>query len=403
MRLIIAALFRLHVIHPLRKLGLVIPWTLEEILEEWFGGGVHLHWDRDDVERAFNLATRIRGLDWVLGEERDTAAFRNFPGIGRRGGYQEFLRVYWFGIRMASIVGAPGAEDLIERVITNDPDSSEEATAIHLLRASHPETELEIEPSVTVGSREKKPDFRIRKRKEPWVYVEITKLHSSNASIRVQELLGRVVDGVMSVEHPFLLEVILDREPTAEEEDAIVSDAIASARAARDGVRATVTDVAAILVKSGDPRVVVPSPISNDDRPRMAISRAILGAGALNRQLVARVPFAEPRAEEILRNKAKQLPANECGLLMVNVNSQPTAFESWSKRIPERFTPQQHTRVAGVVLFMHATSAGKHGLIWVPYVKLIANPYAAVPLPSWISERVAQIRENTLRLSGRRD
>jgi hypothetical protein len=382
---------------------LAIPWTFEEILKEWFGGGVHIRWDQNDVEWAFNLAARIRGLDWVLGEERDTAAFKRFPGIGRRGGYQEFLRVYWFGIRMASIVDAPGAEDLIERVIKNDPDSSEEATAIHFLRASHPESELEIGPSVTVGSRERKPDFRIRKRQEPWVYVEVTKLHSSNASIRVQELLGRVVDGVMSVEHPFLLEVILDREPTAEEEDAIVSGAVAAARAAGDGSRTTVADVASILVKSGDPRVVVSSAISDDDRPRMAISRAILGPGAPNRQLVARVPFAEPRAEEILRYKAKQLPANECGLLMVNVNSQPTAFESWSKRIPERFTPQQHTRVAGVVLFMHATSAGEQGLIWVPYVKLIANPYAAVPLPSWISERVAQIGENTLRLTGRRD
>lgn len=202
----------------------------------------------------------------------------------------------------------------------------------------------------------------------------------------------------MSVERPFLLEVVLNREPTAEEEEAIVRCAVAAAHAG-DGVPARVSDVASILVKTGDPRLVVPTPLPDDDRPRMAISRAILGPGAPNRQLVARVPFAEPRAEEILRYKAKQLPANECGLLLVNVNSQPSAFESWGKRIPERFTPGQYTRVAGVILFMHAMTAGEDGgLVWIP--KLIPNPNAAVPLPAWVSEAIARIRENTRRRTG---
>ncbi len=88
---------------------------------------------------------------------------------------------------------------------------------------------------------------------------------------------------------------------------------------------------------------------------------------------------------------------------MANVNLQPSAFESWGERIPERFRGGQHTRVAAVILFMHATTGSEHGLVWVPYVKVIPNPYAAVPLPTWITERVARIRENTRRLTGRPD
>lgn len=165
----------------------------------------------------------------------------------------------------------------------------------------------------------------------------------------------------------------------------------------------TVADVATILVKSGDPRVVVPSLIPDDNQPRMAIARAIVGPGTPNRQLIARVPFADQRAEDILRHEARQLPEKKCGLVMVNVNLQPTAFESWSERIPQRFTPGQHTRVAAVILFMHATSSSEHGLIWVPHVKLIPNPYAAVPMPGWIQERVTTIREKTRRVVGRPD
>jgi len=401
MRRILKVLLRLRLTQLLRRLGFRVRWIYEEVEQEWFGG-LHLHWDGNDVEQAFNLATRIRGLEWVLGKQRDTSAFPQLPGIGRRGGFSEFLRVYWFGSRAASIVGATGAEKLMDRLITNDSDASEEATAIHLLRAGHPEIELDVEPSVEVGTRARNPDFRIRMAQEPWVYVEVTKLHKSNASTRVQELLARIADRMMAVEHPFVLEIILNREPTVEEEETIVNEAVGACETS-DGRRATVAEVASILIKSGDPSVVVPSLISDDNRPRMAISKAIVGPGRPNRQLIARVPFVDERAEDILHHEARQLPRNECGLVMVNVNLQPSAFESWSERIPERFTPVQHTRVAAVILFMHATSPSEHGLIWVPYVKLIPNPYAAVPIPSWIKERVTSIREKTRRVSERPD
>ncbi len=344
----------------------------------------------------------MRGYAWVVGPKRDLTPFAAFPGIGPHGGFQEFLRVYWFGKRMASIVGTKGSDDLIRRVIGGDPDADEEATAIDLLRSSHPETELEVEPGIRVGTRDRKSDFRIKKDGDPWVYVEVTRLHSSAGSIRVHQLLTRLAHAVMAVEQPFLLEVLLNREPTESEEEAFLNQA-RKACVAPTGLSVDVGDFASVLVKAGTASVVVPSIIPNDNRPRMALSQAIVGPGQANRQIVVRIPFADERAEDILAREAKQLPKGQCGLLMVNVNMQSGAFESWGQRVPQRFTPGQHTRVAGVVLFMHAIYPTEQGLMWLPFVKLIGNPHAVIPLPTWISSTIDEVREQTRCLTGRPD
>jgi hypothetical protein len=377
-----------------------LTWTIKEIEEQWFAGA-HLHWPAADVERAFDIAAQLRGQDWVLGAEFDRSLLQ-FPGVGRRGGYLEFLRVYWFGIRMASILGAKGSDELIRRVTEGDLDADEEATAIHLLRSWGSVTDLEIEPDVKVGDKNKKPDFRIRRGIEPWVYVEVTKLHGSAASARVQALLARISKRMMEVERSFVLELVLNREPSEDEEELVLGAATEACRVDA-GHELTVTDVASILIKAGDSEVVVPTPIPDDSRPRMAMSRSIVGPGAANRQLIARVPFADERAEEILKREARQLPKDECGLVMVNVNLQPSAFESWSKRVPERFTPGQYTRVAGVILFMHATSPSELGLVWLPYVRLISNQNATKQLPAWVLECATKTRSQTKASSGRAD
>jgi hypothetical protein len=371
-----------------------MPWTFEDIKRDWFGSA-HLQWDQDDVVRAFDLAERIRGREWVLGREVDISIAKAFPGIGRRGGYSEFLRVYWFGKRMASIIGATGCDDLVQRLITNDSAASEEATAIHLLRSTQINTELEIAPTINVGNRNRQPDFCLRKLGERWIYVEVTMLNSSAASCKIERLLERVAERVIAVDQTFLLEIVFNRDPSASEEEEVLAKAEAACIAS-DRHRKDVRDVASILVKSGDPSLVVPSVIPDDNRPRTSISRSLGG----HRQIVARIPFRDERAEDILKTKARQLPSNECGILMVNVNRQPSAFESWTDQIPKRFTTRQHTRIAAVILFMHSTIPTETGLAWIPFVKLISNPHATAPLPSWITETVDRIRADTRRLIG---
>src|SRR5262249_40342315 len=116
-----------------------------------------------------------------------------------------------------------------------------------------------------------------------------------------------------------------------------------------------------------------------------------------------RVPFADQRARVVLSAEARQLPKNEPGLVMVDVTGQPTALESWADLVPRRFTPTQYTRVGGVLLFMTAITLTPLGLTWLPSLKLIPNPHAAIPLTGWITGVIEETRAESRRLTGRPD
>jgi len=192
------------------------------------------------------------------------------------------------------------------------------------------------------------------------------------------------------------------RDPTEDEEDELVRQATEACKTA-DGARRDIGDLASILVKAGDPAVVVPSILLEDDATRMSLAQSIVGPGQPNRQIVVRAPFADQRAEAILSAEARQLPQNEAGLVMVDVAEQPTAFKSWAELIPRRFQPVQHTRVGGVLLFMTATTITPDGMMFLPYLKLISNPHAHIPVLSWITTVVEETRMETRRLTDRPD
>jgi len=197
------------------------------------------------------------------------------------------------------------------------------------------------------------------------------------------------------------LEIVFIREPTEGECDLLVQEAHRACDAAA-GERREVADVAVLFVKEGNANAVVPS-ILPDARPRMAISRAVVGPDEINRQIVVRVPFADERAEDILAVEARQLPKQESGVVMVDATRQRMAFSSWPGRIPQRFTPVQHTRVAGVILFAFATIPTSEGLAWLPSVVLLSNPHATKPLAGWIIESIESTRADARRLTGTSD
>ena len=371
-----------------------MPWTLDEIEKDWLGGG-HVQLPPEDVVRAFTAAEQARGREWV----HSTTSIR---GGGRQWGFTPFLRVYAFGKRMQSVAGAPGVDGLLKRLLQDDAAAESELTAIHLFRSQRSETEVEIGPEIIVGDRHRRPDFRIRSSTAPWTYIEVTKLNPSVASVRTQDVLRRTASHIVSILRPFLLEVVFWRDPAEGEEDELVRQACEACQAA-DGHRRDIGDLASLLVKSGDPAVVIPSILPEDDGTRMSFAQSIVGPDQPNRQIVVRAPFADQRAEDILTAEARQLPIDESSLVMVDVTGQPTAFESWADLVLRRFTPVQHTRVGGVLLFMTATTLTVQGPTWLPYVKLIPNPRARISLPAWMTEVVRETRAHTRRLTGRPD
>jgi len=369
-------------------------WTLGEIESEWLGGE-RVQFPPEDVVRAFSVAEQVRGREWVL-------STMSIPGGGRQWGFAPFLRVYAFGKRIEAVTGAPGADTLLARLLQDDRAADSELTAIYLLRSRCPETEVEIGPEVTVGDSHRRPDFRIRRGTGHWTYVEVTQLNRSQASVRTQEVLRRIAGQVILLSQPFVLEIVFWRDPVEGEEDELVRQACYACQTA-DGGRRDIGGLASLMVKSGDPSVVVPSILPEDDGTRMSFAQTIMGPGQPNRQIVVRAPFADQRAEAILSAEARQLPTTESGLIMVDVAKQPTAFESWAELVPRRFTPVQHTRVGGVLLFMTATTLAVQGMTWLSYIKLISNPHANIPIPAWITDVVEETRAESRRLTGSPD
>jgi hypothetical protein len=279
---------------------------------------------------------------------------------------------------------------VLEEVVGADS----ELEAAHLFRSRRAETGIEFGPSIIVGTRNRKPDFRIRQKSEAWTFVEVTQLNDSTASESTQVTIERIASQVVAIQQPFILEIIFWRDPLDGEEDDLVRRACVACQASA-GVRHDVGDLASLIAKSGDTTVFIPSIIPDDNKARMSIARSIGGPGEPNRQIMVRVPFADQRAESVLRHEAKQLPKDEPGLVMVDVRRQMTAFESWSKLIPHRFTPSRHTRVGGILMFANTTAITQFGTRCVTLLKLIQNPHARFPLPSWITEVVMEVRAET--------
>ena len=350
----------------------------------------------DIVLDAFRVAEEIRGEDWVR-------SCTYLPSGYRQLGYASILRVLWFAERVQVIRDGINSPNLIDRLRAGDAAAESELTAIHVLRSENRDTTLEIGPTVQVGSRVRKPDFRIAKQGEPWTHVEVTTLRRSNASQQVQAVLAQLADRVMASPDSFVLEVVFSRIPSDEELDALVARA-AHEFGSPDARKIEFSDLAVLIFKAVPTATMVsPTPIEGDPVPMYAMARTLQGPGQATKQVLARMPFSDQRAEDVINSEAQQLPTGTPGLIMVEVTAQPTALSSWEALAKRRFTPTQHTRVGGIILFMHATQPTEQGLAFLPHVKLITNPHARLPLPQWISDAVEATRAHVRGLTGRPD
>ncbi len=367
-------------------------WTLSEIEAHWFPGQ-QVVLPPDAVE-AVSAANAVQGRDWVMNSTNPSPGVSSF-------GVLSFLPVYVLGRRVALVRDSLGFEKLVARLRNDDRAAHSELAAIDLLcsREADARTEIEFEPEVLVGKHNRHPDLRIRRRGESWTYVEVTQLHRSKASSVASALLHRLSETLMEIPGSFTLEVVLLCHPRADQEDEIAGCAAELCQGEEN--RRLIDQVAWLIRKpDGDASEVEPTVIEGDVEPRMVVVHAISGAGAPERQVILRVPFADQRAEDVMTAEAKQLPKNESGLVMVDVAGQPSAFDAWPPLITRRFTPTLNTRIAGVCMFMHAIH-GVNG--WMPTTKLATNPHAKVPLAPWIIGVVNEIREQCRQRTGRSD
>src|SRR5262245_39153604 len=153
-------------------------WTIEDIERDWLNGEP-LGAATEEVLAAFETAEAVRGAEWV----RSTTFL---PGGARQWGFSALIPILALARKVSSLRNAVGVDDLLRRLRNNDAAAESELSAIHLLRSSKPETELESAPVTAVGNRQRRPDFGIRVPADSWTQVEVTALHQSAASTIAQ-------------------------------------------------------------------------------------------------------------------------------------------------------------------------------------------------------------------------
>jgi hypothetical protein len=346
----------------------------------------------DDALEAFDAIEATIGRDWLLARTR--------AGTCRSGGWGSFIDTYALGTRILAARGARNVQALFDRLRRQEPAAFSELLAIHLLWNA--DNEIEIEPEVAVGDGTRVPDFKVRRLGGEWTYVEVTQLGRSNASERARHVLQVIADTIVAIRAVFVLEIVLARHPTDAEiaELAALADELCRRDEPADVGHG---DVARVVVRCADWRVVSPTPSSADDPPRMAIAVVLGGEDEPERQVAVRIPFEDVRAEDVLTAEARQLPKTERGLVMVDVTAQVTALTSWPAIIRRRFTHNRYTRVGCMCLMRRGLQLGPNGLVSWAAVLPIYHPHARHRTVDWIRLRFEEIRGLSQCLFGRPD
>ena len=361
-------------------------WTWDDIEGQWLRGA-RIAYSPEEAVAAFNLVERTLGREWM--KTHNTTG--NVTEIWGAGPTATIVRM---GLRLASLKGLAGAEELIRRILRKDVSAFAELTTIHLLRRDRPSVIVELGPDITVGGGPRKPDLRVREgARDPWTYVEVTQPDTSEAEERVQTVMTRVTAPISEIRKSFAVEIFLRREPTDAEVEAIVShvrDLCSS-----DGVvrKELPGGLGLILLNQTEPGSVVLDDHGETHVPRLGRAQAIGGGSEPHRHIAVRMAYSDERAERFLGREARQLPTDAPGLIVIQMGRAPGGFKSWEPAIRQRFQPTIHTRVSAVCLLGGGSVATPEGEKQLSETKLIVNPHAALLLPGWIVDTLTKAGE----------
>jgi len=199
-----------------------MPWTWKQIEQDWLVDG-RVAADPSAVAEAFERVEAAFGRDWI-------EQSRTQPLVVPKGsppqttiirGSHPVLTVVKMGGLLASLEGIPGADVLIGKLRRGERATTTEATAIHLLRQHPSDSEVELEPIVTVAGRpDRKGDFRVRRNGDPWTYVEVSATDQTATEREAVQLLTQVAASIHSMSGSFALELFFRNLPDNNEIEA---------------------------------------------------------------------------------------------------------------------------------------------------------------------------------------
>jgi hypothetical protein len=347
-----------------------MPWTIDKIEQELLGAEIgSVVFPESDVVAAVNRAERMLGEVWI------EAQTRNQQGLAAA------MRIIGMGLRLETLDPLPGNIELIHKLRKQDASAEAELTAIHLLGSKSQDVEVELFPPV--GNRI--ADFRVRSGSEEWTTVEVGQAAESAEHKHLNQILKRLTAAFRSLDNPFALEVILQREPT-DTEFARLVESLPRFCIEGEFKTARLNDELGILLLNHVPVGQMPysSVPGLDDVPY--IGRSVFFRR--DQVVTAKIAFTDDRAERMLREQSAQLPKGKRGLIMIAGPSSESELSVWRPLILRRFQPGIHTRIGGVCLFDGGMVPSGTKTGWEIQAHLILNPHAASPLPPWIEETV---------------
>ena len=177
-----------------------MPWNRAEIERDWLGGE-RLTTQVERTVEMFNLVEAALGRDWV--------ARSRLPG---QIGISSVLRVRVAGEILATLLRIPRHDRLLARLRRSDArDAWAEARAIHLLVEAEPNVAIELEPTVHLRGRELKPDLRVSRPGDDWVYIEVASPGDSLAARRLFRVMEHLTQGSAMGCDSYALEIFLRR------------------------------------------------------------------------------------------------------------------------------------------------------------------------------------------------
>jgi hypothetical protein len=354
-----------------------MPWSYTEIAASYLLGD-ELAAAHDEIVAAFERCETVLGRAWM---ERALN--------GERGGIPT-LRIVTMGQRLKSVGKAAHAQRLVQKLRQNNPTAITELHALHLLRSTN-DAEAELFPTVITPGGEREPDFRIRA-EGPWTYVEVTQSDTSEAQGQLDMTMANIISVVARLPKSLDVELYFFREPAGGDVGRITDFVLAQSQHDYRG-NVELPDALGLAILRGVPSApFMPVDYDGDVRPRFCRMQCELDpSNGVFRRIVVRVPYSDARADRFLRRKAAQLPNFGPGLIMVHMRGAPGGFTRWEQLLGAQFRPDNYGWVGGVCLFLDAVTLTNRGAAVLSQTKVIANPYAATPLPHWILAVLADV------------
>lgn len=338
-----------------------------EVEERWFGQFLHEN-EADRIVESFNRVEQILGRPWL---EASAPSGIIGPCVA--------LPIFLLGIQLDVLSRAKRAEKLIQRLQARESAAFSELHSIALCVGCD-DVEIEIEPPAIVGGAEKVPDFRLRRPGDQWVWVEVTRPNYSESARVAQQAASSLRDLLARIPDRMDVQIRFRSEPS----DADLNSVRLEVEHAT--LDQTIDRPTFIIHTSAATPVL--TPIGNDEQGRPIFGNAVARVCGENRAMLSvRVPYTDLRGQQVIDAEARQLPKEGPGLICIATDH----GKYWQSLIERSFSPTIRRRISGVLLFQTGSVLGEHGIEIQTAGRLLGNPHARAPLPSWLEAWLHQL------------